>query len=97
MQRTKEELEKMSHEDLVNRVLELQDMLREGLMVRDALHKVLNDLLKAKAAEVERYARLADAQLSGEELAIKESWARARHAVSYPLGAARVLQKEGRP
>ena len=34
MQRTRAELEAMSHDDLVHRVLELQDMLREGLAVR---------------------------------------------------------------
>ena len=56
MQRTKKELEAMEHAELVSRVLELQDMLREGLVVRDALHRVMNDLLKAKADEVETYA-----------------------------------------
>jgi len=52
MQRTRAELEAMSHEELVNRVLEMQDMLREGLAVRDSLHAVLNMVLNAKADEV---------------------------------------------
>ena len=56
MQRTRAELEAMPHEDLVNRILELQDMLREGLAVRDSLHAVLNMVLKAKTDEVARFA-----------------------------------------
>jgi hypothetical protein len=96
MQRTREELEQMSHEDLVNRVLELQDILREGLQVRDSLHRVLNTLLKAKAQEVEMYAETPDGQLAQDEQAVKEAWARARHAVSNPLGAARVMQSSSR-
>jgi hypothetical protein len=49
MQRTREDLEAMTHDELVLRVLELQDLLREGLEVRSALHRVLNDILKVKA------------------------------------------------
>ncbi len=86
MQRTKAELEQMSHADLVNRVLEMQDLLREGLAVRDSLHVVLNNLLKAKAEEVEKYADSKSDYLSPEEQAIKEAWAEARHAVSNPPG-----------
>ena len=93
MQRTKKELEAMEHAELVSRVLELQDMLREGLVVRDALHRVMNDLLKAKAEEVETYAG-ADAQaLDAEERKLKEAWARARHALSNPLGVAEALKR----
>jgi hypothetical protein len=83
----------MSHAELVSRVLEMQDMLREGLMVRDALHHVLNDLLKAKAEEVGDYAGLESARLSPEDLAVKEAWAKARHAVSNPPGLARLMLK----
>jgi hypothetical protein len=86
MQRTRAELEAMSHGDLVNRVLELQDMLREGLAVRDSLHAVLNMILKTKAEEVMRYADLGDAGLSPDELELKRAWEAARHAVSNPFG-----------
>lgn len=93
MQRTKDELEAMGHAELVSRVIEMQDMLREGLVVRDALHRVMNDLLKAKADEVERYAD-ADAQtLDADERRLKEAWAKARHALSNPLGVAEVLRR----
>src|SRR5690606_2019383 len=95
MQRTRAELEAMSHEELVNRVLELQDMLREGLAVRDSLHAVLNTVLNAKAEEVARYADAPDATLDPEELELKRAWAAARHAVSNPLGAARKRAQAG--
>lgn len=88
MQRTKEDLEGMTHGELVGRVLELQDLLREGLVVRNALHRVLNDILRVKADEVGRYADLADSALGPDELALKEAWARVRHAVANPSGAA---------
>ena len=88
MQRTKEDLEGMTHGELVGRVLELQDLLREGLVVRNALHRVLNDILKVKADEVGRYADLPESSLESEELALKEAWARVRHAVANPSGAA---------
>ncbi len=91
MQRTREELEKMSQAELVARVLELQDMMREGLEVRNALHRVLNDILKVKADEVGAYADTPEEVLSPEEHALKEAWARARHAVSNPLGAASAM------
>ncbi len=89
MQRTKAELEAMSHDDLVSRVLELQEMLREGLAVRASLHAVLNTVLNAKSEEVARFAEAPDATLDPEELELKRAWAAARHAVSNPLGAAR--------
>jgi hypothetical protein len=92
MQRTRAELESMSHDDLVHRVLELQDLLREGLAVRSTLHAVLNALLAAKDAEVGRFADADPAALSLEELELKRAWAAARHAVSNPLGAARKRQ-----
>lgn len=86
MQRTREQLTAMTHGELVERVLEAQDMLREGLAVRDSLHTVLNQLLKAKADEVEHYAAAADAELEEDELLVKRAWAAARHAVSNPQG-----------
>lgn len=89
MQRTRAELEAMPVEDLVNRILELQDMLREGLAVRDSLHAVLNMVLKAKTEEVGRYAELDGRQLSADELEVKQAWAAARHAVSNPRGLVR--------
>ncbi len=89
MQRTRIELEAMSQDDLVNRVLELQDMLREGLAVRDSLHAVLNTVLNAKSEEVARYAEALDGTLDPDELEMKRAWAAARHALSNPLGAAK--------
>ena len=93
MQRTKEELAEMNHAELVSRVLELQDMLREGLVVRDALHRVMNDLLKEKADEVGTYADADPQTLSPEERKLKEAWAKARHALSNPLGVAEALKR----
>ncbi|HEX7004226.1 MAG TPA: hypothetical protein VF168_08560 [Trueperaceae bacterium] len=92
MQRTRAELEAMSHDDLVNRVLELQDMLREGLAVRASLHAVLNQVLKAKDEEVTRFAEVDENSLSAEEVELKHAWEAARHAVSHPLGLARKLE-----
>lgn len=89
MQRTRSELEAMSHDDLVDRVLEMQDMMREGLAVRDSLHAVLNMVLNAKSEEVARFAEAPEATLDPEELEVKRAWAAARHALSNPLGAAR--------
>ena len=79
----------MQNEDLVNRILELQDMLREGLAVRDSLHAVLNMVLKAKTDEVARYAEADELSLDEGELEIKQAWAAARHAVSNPRGLVR--------
>ena len=93
MQRTRAELEAMSNEDLVDRVLEAQDMLREGLAVRDSLHTVLNRVLNAKAEEVAHYADRADAELLPEELELKRAWAAARHALSNPVGLIRKQQE----
>ncbi len=90
MQRTRAELEAMSPEDLVNRVLELQDMLREGLAVRNSLHAVLNRVLNAKTDEVATFAGLAAADLSPEEAELKGAWAAARQAVSNPTGLRQV-------
>jgi len=89
MQRTRAELEAMSHDDLVNRVLELQDMLREGLAVRESLHSVLNRILNAKEEEVARYADLPASELGSDQLELKRAWEAARHAVSNPLGLTR--------
>jgi hypothetical protein len=96
MQRTRAELESMHHDDLVTRVLELQDMLKEGLAVRDALHGVLNTLLNAKEEEVARYAERDDDGLEPEELELKHAWAAARHAVSNPSGLTRLRAEEER-
>ncbi|MEX2535446.1 MAG: hypothetical protein WD273_07565 [Trueperaceae bacterium] len=92
MQRTRAELESMSHDDLVNRVLELQDMLREGLAVRASLHAVLNLVLNAKADEVTRFADMDERSLVPEEVELKRAWEAARHAVSNPLGLAKKLE-----
>jgi hypothetical protein len=86
MQRTRSELESMSHDELVERVLEAQDLLREGLAVRDSLHAVLNMLLKAKASEVEYYASVDDTNLDHHEQELRKAYAAARHAVSNPAG-----------
>jgi hypothetical protein len=86
MQRTKNELESMSHEELVDRVLEAQDMLREGLAVRDSLHAVLNTLLKAKASEVEHFASVDEVSLEPQEQELRKAYAAARHALSNPSG-----------
>jgi hypothetical protein len=94
MQRTRAELEGMHHDELVTRVLELQDMLKEGLAVRDALHGVLNTLLNAKADEVATYADRDDAGLDHEDLELKRAWAAARHAVSNPLGLMHTRSEE---
>jgi len=86
MQRTRYELETMTHDELVERILEMQDILREGLAVRDSLHHLLNDLLKAKAHEVEAYASAHANELSADDAELKALWAKARHAVSNPAG-----------
>ena len=91
MQRTKEDLEKMNQAELVARVLELQDLLREGLEVRNTLHRVLNDILKVKADEVSRYADVSETVLDPDECELKEAWARVRHAVANPSGAATMM------
>ncbi len=93
MQRTKDQLLAMSHDELVTRLLEAQDMLREGLAVRDSLHAVLNQLLKAKADEVEYYASVNASSLDEEGADLKKTWAAARHAVSNPQGLM-LAQKE---
>ena len=86
MQRTREQLSAMSHGELVERVLEAQDLLRQGLAVRDSLHEVLNLILKAKAEEVAHYAAASSQDLTPEDLELKRAWAAARHAVSNPQG-----------
>ncbi len=89
MQRSRTELEAMTHAELVDRVLEMQDMLREGLAVRDSLHAVLNQVLAANEDQVVHYADLDDTGLDPEEHDRKRAWAAARHAVANPLGAMR--------
>lgn len=95
MQRTRAELEAMGSEDLVNRVLELQDMLREGLAIRDSLHAVLNTVLNAKAEEVAHFAEVREEELLPEEVELKRAWAAARHAVSNPIGLMHKHQETG--
>jgi hypothetical protein len=58
--------------------------------VRDALHGVLNRLLNAKQEEVARYADGEPSELAEDEAELAEAWAAARHAVSNPVGLARV-------
>jgi len=89
MQRTRAELESMTHAELVERVLEMQDMLREGLAVRDSLHSVLNEVLAANEDQVLHYADLEDDGLGPEEHDRKKAWAAARLAVANPVGAMR--------
>lgn len=89
MQRTRAELEAMTHAELVDRVLEMQDMLREGLAVRDSLHAVLNQVLATNEDQVVHYADLEDDGLEPEEHDRKRAWASARLAVANPVGAMR--------
>lgn len=79
----------MPHEDLVNRILELQDMLREGLAVRDSLHSVLNKVLLAKSEEVASFAGVDPLTLDDSDRDLQQAWAAARHAVSNPGGLVR--------
>ena len=88
MQRTRNELDAMTHADLVDRVLELQDMLREGLAVRESLHAILNQVLAANEEAVLHYADLGD-DAPDEEREKKRAWAAARLAVADPQGAAK--------
>lgn len=89
MQRSRAELEAMTHAELVDRVLEMQDMLREGLAVRDSLHAVLNQVLATNEEQVVFYADLDDAGATPEDHDRKKAWAAARLAVADPLGAMR--------
>ena len=82
----------MPHDHLVARVLELQDLLREGLAVRGALHAILNALLAAKEAEVGHFADADPEALKPHEQELKQAWDAARLAVAHPMGAARKLQ-----
>ncbi len=84
MQRTREELEKMTPEELIERVLEMQDILRESLLVRNTMQKLINELLTLKSDEVTYYASLTPE--NQEQVALKEVWAEARHAVANPSG-----------
>ena len=96
MQRTRAELEAMPRDELASRVLEMQDMLREGLAVRDSLHAVLNMVLAANEDEVARYAALTEEELDPEDRERKRAWAAARHAVSNPVGLMRKRQEAAR-
>lgn len=95
MQRSRDELEAMTHDELVDRVLEMQDMMREGLAVRDSLHAVLNQVLSANENQVLHYADLEDDGLPPEEHERKRAWASARLAVANPVGAMRRRWSEG--
>lgn len=95
MQRSRDELEAMTHDELVDRVLEMQDMMREGLAVRDSLHAVLNQVLAANEDQVLHYADLEDDGLSPDEHERKRAWSSARLAVANPIGAMRRRWGEG--
>ncbi|MEZ4605391.1 MAG: hypothetical protein R2880_10790 [Deinococcales bacterium] len=86
MQRSRVELEQMDHEELVTRVLDMQDMVKESLLVRAAMQKLINRLLTLKDDEVSHYASLPSEHLSPEERMLKEVWAEARHALANPSG-----------
>ncbi len=86
MQRTRDELDDMSRDELSERILEMQDILKESLLVREAMQKLLNRLLTVKEPEVGHYASANPAELSHEEREIREAWAKARHAVANPAG-----------
>lgn len=86
MQRSKEQLQEMTHDELVTRVLEMQDILKEGLAIRDQLHVILNNLLSVKSSEVEHYAELSSEGLDEDGLELKKAWALARRAVANPYG-----------
>ncbi len=90
MQRTRKELEQMTPEELVERVLEMQDILRESLLVRNSMQKLINELLTLKSEEVAYYASLTPEDQ--EQIALKEAWAEARHAVANPSGFINTLR-----
>ena len=52
MQRTRAELDDMSRDELSDRILEMQDILKESLLVREAMQTLLNRLLTVKEDEV---------------------------------------------
>jgi hypothetical protein len=89
MQRDRNELERMTHAQLVDRVLELQDLMREGLAVRESLHVILNRVLAANEDLVLKYADAEADALSGDDLERKQAWAEARMAVANPSGHAK--------
>lgn len=90
MQRTKKELEQMPPDQLIGRVLEMQDILRESLLVRDSMQELINTLLTLKNEEVAYYASLNPE--NQEQSALKEVWAEARHAVANPSGFVKFLR-----
>ena len=89
MQRDRSELEGMTHAQLIDRVLELQDLMREGLAVRESLHVILNRVLAANEDRVIAYADADSNTLTAEELECKQAWAEARMAVANPSGHAK--------
>ena len=76
----------MTHEELVERVLEKQDLLTESLWVRKAMQELLNSLLRLKDAEVSHFAAALDEELTNDDRALKKAWADARHALANPSG-----------
>ena len=86
MQRTRAELEDMSRDELSDRIMEMQDILKESLLVREAMQTLLNRLLTVKEDEVGHYAATNPAELSQVDRDIREAWAKVRHAVANPAG-----------
>ena len=86
MQRTRAELDDMSRDELSDRILEMQDILKESLLVREAMQTLLNRLLTVKEPEVGHYAAANPAELSQTDRDIRAAWAKARHAVANPAG-----------
>jgi len=64
----------------------MQDILKESLLVREAMQTLLNRLLTVKEPEVAHYASANPAELSSDDRVIREAWAKARHAVANPAG-----------
>ena len=86
MQRTRAELDDMSRDELSDRIMEMQDILKESLLVREAMQTLLNRLLTVKEDEVGHYASINPGELEPAEREVREAWAKVRHAVANPAG-----------
>lgn len=86
MQRTRDELSQMPPSELVDRVLEMQDIMRESLRVRAAMQQLLNRLLKLKSEEVGHFAALDinSTDVTDDQKALKVAWGEARLALANP-------------
>lgn len=86
MQRNRDELTQMNQAELVERVLEMQDIMRESLRVRSAMQQLLNRLLKLKADEVGHFAALdiSSMDVTDDQKALKAAWGEARLALANP-------------